>query len=275
MRKNYPFFYSGAVKFCLPICIVTTFLLCMNSCTVPKQSTYFKTLQKDTTLKGAVLNNYESKIVKGDKLAISVSSLNPAEDAIFNAATIGAGTGGAAATGLSNAPGYTVQQDGTIQLHRIGTIKVEGYTRKELAKQIQMGLLAYTKEPIVQVNYQNHKLTVIGAVNTPIVINMPEEQMSVIDALVLSGDITANGKRDNITIIRENGDEKEVKRINLEDNSIFSSPWYYVKPNDIILVAEDTEKYVKQEKRQKLQNNLSLIASAVSLVVIILSRVIK
>jgi polysaccharide biosynthesis/export protein len=274
MRKNYPFFYSGAVKFCLPICIVTTFLLLMSSCTVSKQSTYFKTLQRDTTLKGAVLNNYESKIVKGDKLAISVSSLNPTEDVFFNAATVGTG-GTGASTGITNAPGYTVQQDGTIQLHRIGTIKVEGYTRKELARQIQMSLLAYTKEPIVQVNYQNHKITVIGAVNTPTVISMPEEQMSVIDALVLSGDVTPNGKRDNITIIRENGDEKEVKRINLEDNSIFSSPWYYVKPNDIILVAEDTEKYVKQEKRQKLQNNLSLVASAVSLVVIILSRVIK
>jgi polysaccharide export outer membrane protein len=228
-------------------------------------------LQKDTILKNFVVNDFELKIVKGDRLSIAVSSMSTIDDAIFNAiASSGAGAGNATSTG-----GYFVQQDGTVLLHRLGSIKVEGLTRRELSKKIESSLLPYLKDPIVQVNFLNHKLTLLGEVSKPQVLNLPEEQISIIDAIVLSGDITLIGKRNNITVIRENGTEKEVKHINLEDHSIFSSPWYYVKPNDIILVAADTEKYIKTEKRLKLQNTLSLVATGVSLALIILSRVVK
>ncbi len=243
-----------------------------SSCTVTKQSTYFRTLQqKDTTLKDIVANNFESKIVVGDKLAISVTSLSTLEDALFNS---GAGAGANNPSSII-IPGYTVQADGTVLLHRLGNVQVVGYTRKELSKQLQKLLLPYLKEPIVQVNYLNHKITVIGEIGKSQIINLPEEQISILDALVLSGDVTLNGKRDNITIIRDNGNEKQVKHVNLEDNSIFSSAWYYVKPNDIILVASDEQKFVKNEKRLKLQNTLSLVASGVSLLIIVLSQVFK
>lgn len=254
--KNLLVFILGAIPFLL------------SSCKVTQPSTYFKTLQKDTTLSGFITNDFESKIIKGDKLSITVSSINPTEDLIFNAAQ------GSIASG-STSGGYTVQANGTVQVHRLGSITAEGLTRKELAKKIENGLAAYSKEPIVQVNYLNHKLTIMGEVGKPQVLNMPEEQISIIDALVLSGDVTPSAKKNGITIIREEGNEKKVKRINLEDHSIFSSPWYYAKPNDIIIVAADTEKFVKEENRRKLQTNISLIASVVSLVVIILSQVFK
>ena len=131
------------------------------------------------------------------------------------------------------------------------------------------------KDPIVQVSFLNHKVTILGEVNKPQVLSLPEEQISLIDALVLSGDVTPNAKRSAITVIREEGNTKKVKHVNLEDNSLFSSPWYYVKPNDIILVSADNEKYVKEEKRRKLQTNLSLAASGITLLIIILDRVVK
>jgi polysaccharide biosynthesis/export protein len=243
---------------------VIPFLL--SSCKVTQPSVYFKTLQKDTTLSGFITNDFESKIIKGDKLSITVSSINPSEDLIFNASMDGV---------KNNSLGYTVQANGTVQIHRLGSITAEGLTRKELAKKIENGLAAYSKEPIVQVNYLNHKLTIMGEVSKPQVLNMPEEQISMIDALVLSGDVTPSAKKSSITVIREEGNEKKVKHINLEDHSIFSSPWYYAKPNDIIIVAADTEKFVKEENRRKLQTNISLVASVVSLVIIILSQVFK
>ena len=249
-------------------------LLLLNACKVTKQSEYFKTLSKDTTLTNFVTNDFESKIIKGDRLAISASSSSPLEDALFNgsAGTPPVGVANTVGTGVG---GYTVQQDGTIFLHRIGRISAEGMTRKELARDIESRLLAYMKDPIVQVSYLNHKITVLGEVVKPQVINLPEEQISLIDALVLSGDVTPNSKRNAVTIIREEGNTKKVKHINLENNSVFSSPWYYVKPNDIILVSADSDKYIKEEKRKKIQTTVSLVASVASLVVIILSRVIK
>jgi polysaccharide biosynthesis/export protein len=271
MKNNYLSLRSKSGNLYTAALLFIAMLFLFSSCKITQQSAYFKTLQKDTTLKNFVTNDFELKIIKGDRISINVSSMSPTEDAFFNAVTsAGAATGSATSTG-----GYGVQQDGTILLHRLGAYKVEGFTRRELSKKIETSLLPYMKDPIVQVNFLNHKITLLGEVSTPQVLNLPEEQISIIDALVLSGDVTPNAKRNNITIIRENGNEKQVKHINLEDHSIFSSPWYYVKPNDIILVAADTEKYIKTERRQKLQSTLSLVASGVSLAVIILSRIIK
>jgi len=254
----------------LPVGLLLIFL---SACTVTKQSEYFKPLQLgDTTLKGTIPNNYESKIVKGDKLSIMVSGLSPMEDALFNNG--GAAAGGSAAGGISTG-GYVVDPDGYIYMHRIGKMRVEGFTRRELARQVSEKLTPYIKDPIVQVSYLNHTITVIGEVGKPNILSLPEEQISLLDALVMSGDLTPQAKRTNITIIRDEGNQKKVKHVNMENISIFSSEWYYVKPNDIILVNADLEKTVKDEKRAKLQTSLSLVATVVSLLLVVLSRFIK
>jgi polysaccharide biosynthesis/export protein len=268
MKDKTPFLPKGLYEYLLPCFLI---IICATtSCTVSKQSSYFKTLQqKDTTLGNFVSNTFESKIIVGDVLAINVSSMSPVDDGFFNAAAASNTSGSTAISG------FQVQADGTILLHRLGNVQAAGFTRKEFSKVLQKALSPYVKEPIVNISYVNHKITILGEVSKPQVLSLPEEQISLIDALVLSGDITLNGKRDNVTIIRENGNEKQVKHVNLEDHSIFSSPWYYVKPNDIILVSTDYAKFEKIEKRNKLQGTLSLIASSVSLLIIILSQVFK
>jgi polysaccharide biosynthesis/export protein len=246
--------------------ILTVALLALQSCKVTAKSSYFKTLAlRDTTITNFVKNDFESVIVIGDELAIGVTSLSPLEDGIFNSA----------ASISKEGSGYLVQKDGTVILHRLGATKAAGLTRKELAKKIQNGLLAYTKEPIVNVEYLNHKLTIIGEVKVPQILKLPKEQITIVEALVLSGDLTEQGKRNDITIIREDGNDKKVKHINLEDHSIFTSEWYYVKPNDIILVNADYKKTESAERKQKLQNTLSLVTTGLSLVLVVLSRFIK
>ena len=260
------------VNFLLSVIVFAFIVLSMVSCNVTKPSAYFTNLKKDTTLTGSVSAEFELKIMKGDRISIIVTSLSTLEDAVFNSA----GTGGAVSSATATkGAGYLVLQDGTVLLHRLGTVQVEGLTRKELSKKLEGQLLSYMKEPIVQVNFLNHKITVLGEVRTPQIIYMNDEPLTIIEALILSGDVTPNANRNNIAIIREVGTEKKVKHINLEDNSIFSSPLYYVQPNDIILVSAETEKFVKEEKRKKLQTTLSLVASGVSFLLIILNRVVK
>jgi polysaccharide export outer membrane protein len=104
---------------------------------------------------------------------------------------------------------------------------------------------------------------------------MPEEQLSIIDVLVMSGDLTSTARRDNIMIIRETGNEKKIKHINLEDHSVFSSPWYYVQPNDIVYVAPDDVKRTKDEKRARFQTTMAIATSTVSLLVIVLDRILR
>lgn len=258
-------------SFLLSVIVCAFAVFAMASCKVTKPSAYFSNLKKDTTLTGLVSADYELKIMKGDRLSIVVSSLSSLEDGLFNSAA----ASGAVAAGGVTAGGFVVQQDGTVLLHRLGAMQVAGITRKELQAMLQQKLLAYMKEPIVQINFLNHKITVMGEVGKPGIINLSDEPLTVIDALILSGDVLPNGLRTNVAIIREEGSEKKVKHVNLENTSIFSSPLYYVQPNDIILVSAETEKFVKEERRKKLQTTLSLVASGVSFLLIILTRVIK
>ena len=255
------------------IIIFGVLILLLASCKVTQPSSYFANLKKDTTLAGSITRDFELKIIKGDRLAVSVTSLSITEDAVFNSA--GAGGSAAGGTSAKNTGGYVVQEDGSIFLHRLGMVQVAGFTRKEVSKKLESKLLDYMKEPIVNVNFINHKITVMGEVRTPQVLSMPDEPLNIIDALILSGDVTANAKRNNIAIIREEGADKKVKHVNLEDNSIFSSPLYYLQPNDIVLVSANNEKFVKEENRRKLQTSLSLVASGISFLIIIIDRVLK
>lgn len=171
--------------------------------------------------------------------------------------------------------GFLVSEKGTITIHLIGTLRAEGLTRKQLKAMIEEALLPYMKEPIISVEYLNHKVTILGEVMQPAVLNMPTEQMSLLDLIVAGGDVKENANRRDVMVIREENNTKQVKHINLEDHSIFTSPWYYVKPNDIVYVMPDAEKYIKEENRKKLQTNLSLGVSVISLIIIILNIVLK
>jgi polysaccharide export outer membrane protein len=124
------------------------------------------------------------------------------------------------------------------------------------------------------VRYLNHRVSVLGEVNRPGVIQMPEERLSVLEVLSTSGDVTAFARRNNILIIRETANGKELKRLNFEDHSIFTSDWYYLQPDDVVYV-EPNEKKLNDEKRNKTQQTVGLILSGVSLAVIILDRIIK
>lgn len=247
------------------ICIAGLFFF--SSCNPTRHYTYLKTIQADTTIRNFVSNDFESKIRSGDQLAIKVTSLSTAEDEQFNKA-------GTASTteGMS---GFGVDPEGFVQLHRLGKVQVAGFTRRELAAKLEKDLVDYMKEPIVNVQYINHKVTVIGAVTKPGVINMPEEQLNIFEVLVKSGDIRATGMKNRVMVIREENNDKKVKLVDLEDHKIFTSPWYYIKPNDILVVNDDTKTLEKAERRNELRTTLSLVASGISLVIIVIDRVFR
>ncbi len=252
----------------LSVVVFLTGIVCLlASCVPSKSSYYFKTLKKDTTLTGLVDKDLESKIVKGDNLGINVSSLSREEDQVYNS--------GALVSTITGGGVFPVDADGNIMVHKLGSVKAAGNTRKELAAMLQKSLIPYLKDPVVTVQYLNHKVTIMGEVERPQVINMPDEQLSVIDALVLSGDVKQNARRDNIMVIREEGNQKKIKILNFEDHSIFSSPWYYLQPNDIVYVVPDEAKRLREERRTRFQTNFAIASASVSLLIIILDRILR
>lgn len=240
-------------------------IMAMASCSVPKTVSYFKNLQQDTSI-NTMGRGEDIKIQKKDILLVSFSSLNPNEDAIYNAPVLVSGSSGMA--------GYQVDDNGNIQLHKLGLIKVEGLTRAQLKEKVQQDISPYLKDPVVTVFFQNHKITVMGEVGSPKVINMPEEKMPVLEALTMSGDVSDFGKLDHVLVIRDTETGKQFKRINLEDQSIFTSAWYWLNPGDVLYVEPNDSKE-KEAKRVRLQQNLALGVTALSIAIIVLDRIIK
>lgn len=268
-KSSARYLYLHEKIICLAIVCCLSGIL-FSSCTAPKNAYYFKTLPGDTSISTTVNRLTESVIRKNDQLAINISSLNPEEDKVYNAVVPVLGT--AAASGSSN--GYVVDMNGNIQLHRLGSIHAEGMTRRELKNKIETDIKPYLKDPVVTVRYLNRRVTVIGEVAKPQVIPMPEEQLSILEVLGASGDMTLMGKKDNVLIIRETETGKQFKRLNLENHSVFTSEWFYLKPDDVVYI-EPNDKVVRDEKRARTQQTIALAMSGLSLAIIILNSLLK
>lgn len=262
-------FAKYSFKFALGAGFISVCLF--SSCTVSRDSRYFRQIQKDTVVTHLVTPSFDARIVPGDRLAINVTSLSPAEDAMFNAAS-----GDPSRMSVAdNIVGFYVGADGNINMHKIGAVKAHGLSRRQLSQSLEKALLPYLKDPIVTVSFLNHKITTLGNVASPRVIPLKDDPITLLDALALSGDLRPGARTDRVLIIREGEGEKRIKRINLQDKSLFNSEWYYMQPNDVVYVEEDVEYRKNAEQRQNVQATLGLVASGVTLLIIILDRIIK
>lgn len=249
------------------------FLVFTQGCYVTHNLNYFRTLSKDTLINNIKADNTESKIVIGDILSINVSSLNSELDERFNSAFKDVGKSTNAE--FQPSPGVKVDENGQIFLHFLGKTNVAGLSKTELKEKLEKDLSSYLKDPIVNVHYANRKITVFGQVGSPKLLYFDNEVLPIFDALVMSGDLAENADIKDVMIIRDSSDVKMVRHLNLQDHSIFSTTWYYLRPNDNLYVKKDMDSANRSEKLRNFQTTLSLIASGFSLVIIILNNLIK
>ncbi|MDE3124705.1 MAG: polysaccharide biosynthesis/export family protein [Bacteroidota bacterium] len=261
---------NAAIKNYTIMCIAI--LLMGSSCVSTKRSTYFyDATQTQFKVPDEVK---EIPIQKSDILYINISSLNAEASAIFNATNnINASTTSSTGTS-SNIGGYLVNNEGYIQLPVLGYVKAAGLTKKELKSNITNQILEkkLLLDPIVTIRQMNYEVTVLGEVGRPTVITVPSEKISIVKALGLAGDITIYGRKDNVLLIREHDGERKVARIDLNSPSFFTSPYYYLEPNDVIYVEANKNKVASVNRAQLL---LPAILSGLSVVAIVLDRIIK
>ena len=241
--------------------------LFVTSCVDTRQATSFNTVTDGTISANTPVP--ELIIQKNDLLSISVSDLNPEATKIFNVPnTTGQGSGDAAVTS-----GYLVNAQGMIQFPILGNIKAAGLTKEQLKQDITKKLLAkqLSTDPIVNIRFLNFHVTVIGEVKNPNVFSVPNEKISLLEAIGLAGDLTIYAKRENVLIIREENEVKTFKRLNLNSNELLSSPYYYLKSNDVIYVEPNKTRVASS----KNQTWVPAVLSGLSLVVIVLDRLIK
>ena len=237
------------------------------SCKTPRDLVYFQNISRDTTVQNTVSKNFDLKIKPDDLLYIGVTSASAEQSLLYNAPQM-AVVSGSTTTGSTS--GYLVDKKGTIQLYKLGDVKVAGLTREEVKEKLQRDLSPYLREPVVTVRNLNNKVTVLGEVGRPGVLPLSTDQISLLEAIGQSGDLTINGRRDNILVIRQGEGGKEFKRLNILDHSVFSSPYFFLQNEDVVYVEPD----VKRKTGQRAQT-ISWVLSGVSILTIILTRLIR
>lgn len=258
----------GTIKHLLFYFFLTVII---TSCANTKKVAYFNDV-KDSTLI-ASKGGLEPVIQKKDILSISVSSLSMEATVIFNTPNIPV-TPSTASASTPQTAGYLVSQDGNIKFPMLGDIHAAGLTQKELENNITKLLIdkKLLFDPIVTARFLNFRVTVLGEVNRPGVVIVPSEQISILEAIGQAGDLTIYGLRDNVILIRQEGPDKLVKRLNLNSSSILQSPYFFLKSNDVIYVEPGKAKVASTDRTTQL---LPIIFSGISLAVIILTNLLK
>jgi polysaccharide export outer membrane protein len=258
------------IPFRNPIRFGVLFSLFLFACSNEKSLVNFrKTNNNQDTISVAV--TYVPKIQTGDILSIYVNSLSPEASSFFNPYKVGVASNGSGDNNNNNNnnnnAGYLVDASGDIELPLVGNIKVTGRTTSQVRDTLKVLLRPYLKEPTVLVRFLNFKVSLLGEVARPNVYNIPNEMITLPEALSMAGDLTPFARRDSIQIIRDVNGKKEFGYVNLTNRSVFSSKYYYLHANDLV--------YVKPSKIKAQQNDrsfqfVSLGISLISLIVIIL-----
>ncbi len=246
--------------------------LLSTSCTSTKDAVYFNGIPATEFADKA--EDLEPVIHENDLLSINVSSLNPEATEIFNVSNTTSNRPTTANSNVSQAVGYLVDQDGYIQFPLLGKIKAAGSSKKTLREGIRKELInrRLLKDPIVDIRYLNYKVSVLGEVAKPSVLTVPNEKITLLEALGLAGDLTIYANRNNVLLIREEDNKKKLVRIDLTTDDLFTSPYYYLKSNDIIYVEPNKTKITNASTARQW---LPVVFSGLSIAVIAIDRFTK
>jgi polysaccharide export outer membrane protein len=251
--------------------LVLSIILC-QSCVNTKKVAYFQDLnapQKSSLGTKAVFT--EPGIQPDDILSIAIFTIDPETSAAINQVGSQTLSGVSSSTGQQQgAGGFLVDKNGEIELAMIGKIKLLGLTTFKARDLIRERAEQYYKNPSVQVRYANFKVTVLGEVARPASYTLPNEKVTVLDALGLAGDLTIYGKRENVLLIREVNDKKEYTRLNLNSSELFNSPYYYLRQNDVLYIEPTTARAAANNAART--QTIAIVGSVISVLIAIITR---
>ncbi|SHE81350.1 polysaccharide export outer membrane protein [Bacteroides luti] len=187
---------------------------------------------------------YSAKIKPNDMLRIIVSGAEDPDTYMpFNLLTSVPYNENATQANVS-LQSYLVDTRGTIDFPVMGKLYVVNSTTDQVKQMITEKLKDYLKaDLVVTVRFVNYKISVLGEVNQPGVYTVPDEKISILQALSLAGDLTLYGRRDVVKILREESDgHKTITTLNLNDRNLIFSPFYYLRQGDVVYVEPNKTK---------------------------------
>ena len=241
--------------------ILTIFglLLMLASCSSTKDIAYFQDVEHGATINVA---HKQLTLLPEDKISILVNTRNQELTNSLNlpyvSRQLGTSTNGLTSQGVA---GYTIDKDGFINFPQIGKLHIAGMTRSEVAEHIKnlLNEKGIAKDAIVTVEYSNLRYSVLGEVKSPNTYAIDRDAITILDAISKAGDLTIQGERTNVQVIRrENNNEEKVYTLNLCSlQDVQQSPAYYIQQNDVIYVKPN-----KMRERQSTVNGNNIRSSA-------------
>jgi polysaccharide export outer membrane protein len=258
------------------ICLLfyTISILFLTSCASPEDFYYLRDAGNEKIADQAIDSTASNPTIAiGDQLSIVLTSASVELNTLFNAANFGGAQGGMAQGGMvSPVMGYMVDANGEIEFPKIGKMKVAGKRMITVQKELETVLADYVKEPAVAVRRLNFRVTVIGEVANPGIIQIPYDRMNILQALAQAGDLTIFAQRENILLVRETPQGKETVRLSLYDKSLLSSQYYWLQSGDLLYV---------QPNKTKVNTNTTFfqvwptIISSVSIFLVVFNQILK
>jgi len=211
--------------------MIILLMIFVVSCVPKKQLSYFNDIDE---LDPGINPRTQKTIMPFDKLYIKVLSIDPQTSQIFNSTdeVRYAGYSG----GMGSIVGYLVDEKGNINFPFVGDINVGDLTLAQAASKIQKSLSDYVSNTSVVVKYVDNQVTIMGEVQRQGVFGFSQDKLTIYEALGLGGGITRYGDRKNVILVRNEGEKIMHYRLNLSDSKIASRDYYYIYPNDVIIV---------------------------------------
>jgi polysaccharide export outer membrane protein len=247
----------------LKFLVATVLMVSLGSCVSKKEVLYLQDVEGVRVLEEIV--KVAPKIQQNDILSINVSALDAEAALPFNLFEAGN------TTSIPKPITYLVNSDGDINFPVLGKIKVEGYTTKEITNQLTEALGIYIKNPIVNIRLTNFKITVLGEVKSPGTYPVPNERVSILEAIGMAGDLTIQGKRKTVVLVREQNGKRTFVDIDLTSREILNSPYFYLAQNDVLIVEPNKSKI----NSSAVGANTGIILSSISFLISIVAIIIR
>ncbi len=225
----------------------------LTSCVSTKKIVYFQGADSIYSQAQKIMQQYEMRLKPADQVLIKITCSEPSLLTIF-AQDLTMGTYGTNSSNLNmsgstmtNAYGYTVTNSGELILPAIGAVQVDGATVDECAKIIEKKIIekGLITDPEVTVRLLNARVTVVGAVKAPKVVNLTSERNTIVDVISQCSDIDDTGLRYKIQLFREENGKLKVYNVDLTKSDVFTSPAYYVQQNDMVYVSPNQSKRIR------------------------------
>ncbi|WP_292249036.1 polysaccharide biosynthesis/export family protein [Mesonia sp.] len=233
-------------------------LICLCSCASKKNITYF---QDSDNLPSVQIDSiyHHPKIQINDVLKIDLTALEPSSLIPFQFDKLP--TSGMTQIELLKLQGYLVNKDGAINYPGLGAVMVKGKTTQEVQSILKKEIGEFVKDVEVKVRLVNFKFSVLGEVKMPGTYTVAEETVTLLQAISMAGDLTIQGERNNILVIRHNNGVITSKRINFTNTDWMNSDYYYLQQNDMVYVEPNSAKV----KSSGFIGNVGSVVSVISI----------